>query len=82
MIWLWLNVINYNIWNIWNFGVAATPAGDPPFDRVTPPLTSDATFQINSAKLYIPAVTLSIHSNMKFLENMKHGFKEKSKKRD
>ena len=55
---------------------------DPPFDPVTPPLTSDATFQINSAKLYILAVTLSIHRNMKCLENMKHGFKEKSKKRD
>ena len=78
MLLIWLTVINYNIWNIWNFWVTATPAGDPPFDRVTPTLISDARFQINSAKLYIPVVTLSIHSDMKFLEKMKHGFKEKS----
>ena len=77
-----LTGINYNIWNTWNFCVAATPSGDPPFDCVTPTLVSDARFQINSAKLYIPAVTLSIHSDMKFSENMKHGFKEKSKKQD
>ena len=33
------------------------------------------TFQINSAKLYIPVVTLSINDNTKVLENLKHGFK-------
>ena len=33
------------------------------------------TFQINNAKLYVPVVTLSINDNMKFLENIKQGFK-------
>ena len=37
--------------------------------------TTGATFQINNAKLYVPAVTLSIIHNIKFLENIKQGFK-------
>ena len=35
----------------------------------------DATFQINNTKLYVPLVTWSINDNIKFLENMKQGFK-------
>ena len=34
-----------------------------------------ATFQINSTKLYVLAVTLPINDNIKLLENMKQGFK-------
>ena len=34
-----------------------------------------ATFQINNTKLYAPVVTLSINDNIKFLENIKQGFK-------
>ena len=34
-----------------------------------------ATFQINKKKLYLPVVTLSINDNIKFLENIKQGFK-------
>ena len=30
---------------------------------------------ITSTKLYVPVVTLSVNENMKFLENIKHGFK-------
>ena len=37
--------------------------------------TSSATFQINNAKLYVPLVTLLINDNIKFLENIKQGFK-------
>ena len=37
--------------------------------------TTEATFQINNAKLYFPVVTLSINDNIKFLENIKQGFK-------
>ena len=37
--------------------------------------TNSATFQINNAKLYVPAVTLLINNNIKFLENIKQGFK-------
>ena len=38
-------------------------------------LTTWATFQINNAKLHLPAVTLSINDNINFLENIKQGFK-------
>ena len=37
--------------------------------------TTDATFEINSAKLYFPVVTLSINVNIKFFENLNQGFK-------
>ena len=75
-------MINYNIWNIWNFWVAANPAGNPLTDRISPKLTYETTFQINSTKLYIPVITLSTRDDIRFLENMKHRLKKKSKKRD
>ena len=34
-----------------------------------------ATFHINNTKLYVPVVSLSINDNIKFLENIKQGFK-------
>ena len=34
-----------------------------------------ATVQISKAKLYLSVGTLSINNNMKFLENIKQGFK-------
>ena len=37
--------------------------------------TTEATFQINNAKIYVPVVTLSINDNIKFLENIKQEFK-------
>ena len=37
--------------------------------------TTGATFQINNAKLYVPVVILSVNDNIKFLENIKQGFK-------
>ena len=37
--------------------------------------TAEATFQINNAKLYVPIAPLSINDNIKFLENIKQGFK-------
>ena len=36
-----------------------------------------AIFQVSSTKLYVPAVTLSIYDNIKFLKNIKQGFKIK-----
>ena len=33
------------------------------------------SFMITSTKLYVPVVTLSINDNIKFLENIKQGFK-------
>ena len=35
----------------------------------------DVKFQINNARLYVPVVTLSINDNIRFLENIKQGFK-------
>ena len=37
--------------------------------------TTGSTFQINNANFYIPLVTLSADVNIKFLENIKQGFK-------
>ena len=37
-------------------------------------LTKEATFKINSTKLYVPVVNLSISNNIKFLENIRQGF--------
>ena len=52
----------------------AVPSTDPvEYELVT--ATAGATFQINNAKLYVPVVTLSINDNIKFLENIKQGFK-------
>ena len=44
-------------------------------NRMAATETTGATFQTNNAKLYVPVVTLSINNNIKFLENMKQGFK-------
>ena len=37
--------------------------------------TTGVNFVITSTKLYVPVVTLSINDNIKFLENIKQGFK-------
>ena len=37
--------------------------------------TTRAAFQINNARSNVPDVTLSINDNIKFLENIKQGFK-------
>ena len=34
-----------------------------------------AAFQVNSTKPYVPVVTFSINTNIKFLENLKQGLK-------
>ena len=40
-----------------------------------PTCSGRAAFQIKNAKLYVPFATLSVNDNIKFLENIKHGFK-------
>ena len=55
--------------------VAVNPNANPPVQLRTAIQTTGATFQINNAKLYVPDVTLSINSNIKFFENIKQGFK-------
>ena len=52
---------------------AATPNANLLNLCILPTLASDATFQINNAKFYVPVVTLSIENNIKFLENLKQG---------
>ena len=54
----------------------AVPNSNPMRYQVTSQ-TTGTTFQINNAKLYVPAVTLSINDNLKILENIKQGFKRK-----
>ena len=46
--------------------------GNPP---VAATATTSARFRINNAKSYAPVVTLSIDDNIKFLKNIKQGFK-------
>ena len=53
----------------------ANPAANTSTEHVPPTLTFDATFQIKSTKLYVPVVTLPINDHIKFLENLKRGFK-------
>ena len=48
--------------------------GNPAVQQVATQ-TTGGTFQINNAKLYVSVVTLSISDNIKFLENIKQGFK-------
>ena len=38
-------------------------------------IITGAIFLMNDAKLYVPVVTLSITGNIKFLENIKQGFR-------
>ena len=52
----------------------AVPNTDPVQYQVTSETNSE-TFQINNAKLYIPVVNLIINDNIKFLENIKQGFR-------
>ena len=55
--------------------MVGSPDANLPFPEVSAIQATGATFQINNAKLYVPVVTLSINDNIKFLENIKHGFK-------
>ena len=52
------------------------PNADPVEYRVVT-ATTGAIFHINNARLYVPVATLSINDNIKFLENIKQGFRRK-----
>ena len=52
----------------------AVPNTNPIRYRMTSQ-TTNVTFQVNHVKLYVSVVTLSINHNIKFLENIKQGFK-------
>ena len=63
-----------------DISIASAVPGNPNANSSVPDVaaieTSGATFQINNAKLYVPLVILSINNNIKFLENIKQGFKK------
>ena len=60
----------YNFENIKNFEIPANPVANPPPDRIPSTQTNNAIFQITSAKLYVPVVTLSINDNIKSWNNI------------
>ena len=63
-----------NFWNISRIFKAVDPnAEEVEYEVVT--ATTGGTFQLNNAKHYVPVVPLSINDNIKFLENIKQGFK-------
>ena len=56
----------------------ANPIANPPNPLIQATQTTEATFQINTAKRYVPVVTLSINDDIKFLENIEQGFKNRT----
>ena len=44
-------------------------------NQVSVKQTRSTTFQTNNDKFYIPIVNLSINDNIKFIQNIKQGFK-------
>ena len=59
-----------------NTEASADPNANPPIQHLPEGFTTGAIFQINSAKCYVPAVTLSKNDNIKCLQNIKQGFKK------
>ena len=57
------------------YTIPLNPDANQPAQQAAAIQTTRATFQINNAKFYVPVVTLSINDNIKFLENIKQGFK-------
>ena len=56
--------------------VSANPDPNPPNPLIQAEAPTNATFQINNAKLYVPVVTLSLNDNIKILENVKQDLKQ------
>ena len=48
---------------------------NPPVPDMAPVQKTAIKFQMNNAELYVPVATPSINDNIKFLENIKQGFK-------
>ena len=55
--------------------VPTNPDANSPVPAREATLTTGTTFQINEAKLDVPLITLSINTNIKFLEHLKQGFR-------
>ena len=67
---------NYIITEISRTSRAVDPNADPAVYQLVTEATG-ATFQINNAELFVPVVTFFINDNIKFLENIKQGFKRR-----
>ena len=68
----------YNICNmkkIRTAAVAGNPDANPPVRDVGATPRTKTIFQINSSILYVPVITLPMNNKIKFLENVKQGFK-------
>ena len=52
------------------------PNVNPPNPRLPPTQTTGAIIQLTSSKICVPVVNLSIRGKIKFLENVKQGFKK------
>ena len=65
-----------NIRILTNANIPANPAAYLPMAPLPEVSKTNTIFEINSAKLYFPIVTLAINDNIKFLENIKQGFKK------
>ena len=57
--------------------IGANPAAIPPIAHAPATSTTTTIFQINSTKIYVPVVTLSINDSIKFLQNLRQGFKSR-----
>ena len=55
--------------------MAGNPDANPPVPDLAATKTTGLILQITSSKLYIPVATLFMNDNIKFLENIKQGFK-------
>ena len=55
--------------------IAGNPNVRPPFQAREARQTTGATFQLNNLKLCVSFIILSINGDIKFLENVKQGFK-------
>ena len=88
MSWFWrsldLSLINCEIELIfaWSkYCVISNIWRTPEVDGASPTdasITTATVFQINNARFCLPVVTLSINDNIKFLTNVKQGFKRTS----
>ena len=58
-----------------NAKVPDNPIANPAIARLSEGSNSNATFKLNSTKIYVPVATLFINDSIKFLENIKQGFK-------
>lgn len=55
--------------------ITDNPNVNPPNPRLPPTQTTGAITQLTSSKICVPVVNLSIRGKIKFLENVKQGFK-------